>query len=61
MDVPDVDGKLYRKEMVTLAKTKGRGWVDYKYRNPVSGKVEPKTSYLAKTGDMIIICGIYRP
>ena len=61
VDVPDVDGKLYRKEMVTLAKTKGRGWVDYKYKNPVSGKVEPKTSYLSKTGDMIIICGIYRP
>jgi signal transduction histidine kinase len=61
VDVPDVDGKLYRKEMVEIARTKGRGWVDYKYKNPVSGKVEPKTSYLSKTGDMIIICGIYKP
>ena len=61
VDVPDVDGKLYRKEMVKLARTKGRGWVDYKYKNPVSGKVEPKTSYLSRSGDMIIICGIYRP
>jgi len=61
VDVPDVDGKPYRKEMVEMARTKGRGWVDYKYKNPVSGKVEPKTSYLSKTGDMIIICGIYKP
>jgi cytochrome c len=61
VDVPDVDGKLYRKEMVQVAKNKGRGWVDYKYKNPVSGKVEPKTSYLSKTGDIIIICGIYKP
>jgi len=61
VDVPDVDGKPYRKEMVNLARTKGRGWVDYKYKNPVSGLVEPKTSYLSKTGDMIIICGIYKP
>ena len=61
VDVPDVDGKPYRKEMVEMAKTKGHGWVDYKYKNPVSGKVEPKTSYLSKTGDMIIICGIYKP
>lgn len=60
VDVPDVDGKLYRKEMVEIARTKGRGWVDYKYKNPVSGDVEPKTSYLSKTGDMIIICGIYK-
>ena len=44
VDVPDVDGKLYRKEMVQVARTKGHGWVDYKYKNPVSGKVEPKTS-----------------
>ena len=61
VDVPDVDGKLYRKEMVKIAKTKGRGWVDYKYKNPVSGAVEPKTSYLSRTGDMIIVCGIYKP
>jgi cytochrome c len=61
VDVPDVDGKLYRKEMVQVARTKGRGWVDYKYKNPVSGKVEPKTSYFLKSGDMIIICGIYKP
>jgi len=61
VDVPDVDGKLYRKEMVKLAKTKGHGWVNYKYKNPVSGKVEAKTSYLSKAGDMIIVCGIYRP
>lgn len=61
VDVPDVDGKLYRKEMVEIARTKGRGWVDYKYNNPVCGKVEPKTSYLYKTGDMIIVGGIYKP
>ncbi len=59
VDVPDVDGKLYRKEIVEVAKTKGRGWVTYKYKNPVSGKVEPKTSYVARAGDLIIICGIY--
>ena len=61
VDVPDVDGKLYRKEIVAVAKTKGHGWVDYKYKNPVSGKVEPKSSYLSKAGDLIIVCGIYRP
>jgi len=60
VDVPDVDGKLYRKEIVRVAKTQGRGWVDYKYKNPVSGKVEPKTSFVSRAGDFIIICGIYK-
>ena len=60
VDVPDVDGKLYRKEIVRVAKMQGRGWVDYKYKNPVSGKVEPKTSFVSRAGDFIIICGIYK-
>ncbi len=56
---PDAEGKLFRKEFVETAKTKGTGWVDYKYLNPTSGKVEPKTSYVKKQGDIIVIAGIY--
>lgn len=60
LDVPDVDGKLFRKEIVELAKTKGSGWVDYKYKNPETGKIEDKTTYLLKVGDIILCCGIYK-
>lgn len=60
LEVPDVDGKLFRKEIVELAKTKGSGWVDYKYKNPESGKTEAKTTYLKKVGDLILCCGIYK-
>jgi cytochrome c len=56
---PDAEGKMFRKEFVETAKTKGSGWVDYKYLNPVSGKVEPKISYVKKQGDLVIIAGIY--
>jgi cytochrome c len=56
---PDADGKLFRKEFVEVAKSQGKGWVDYKYANPVSGKVEPKASYVLKQGDVIIIAGVY--
>jgi cytochrome c len=61
MEVPDADGKLFRKEIVEMAKAKGSGWVDYKYRNPVSNKIELKTTYLRKVNDMVICCGIYKP
>lgn len=59
-DVPDTDGKFYRKDIVQLAKTKGLGWVDYKYKNPESAKVESKTSYILAVGDMILVAGIYK-
>jgi cytochrome c len=60
MDVPDANGKFFRKDVVELAKTKGVGWVDYKYKNPASNKVENKTTYLRKAGDVIICCGTYK-
>ena len=56
---PDADGKLFRKEFVEVAKSQGKGWVDYKFTNPASGKVEPKASYVLKQGDVIIIAGVY--
>jgi signal transduction histidine kinase len=60
MDVPDTDGKLFRKEIVETAKTKGSGWVDYKYLNPETKKVEAKTTYIQKVGDIILCCGAYK-
>ena len=59
-DVPDANGKLFRKEIIELAKTKGVGWVDYKYKNPATNKVENKTTYFKKTGDVIFGCGAYK-
>jgi cytochrome c len=60
MDVPDTDGKLFRKEIVETAKTKGSGWVDYKYLNPETKKVEAKTTYILKVGDLVLCCGAYK-
>jgi len=60
LETPDVDGKLFRKEIVEVAKAKGNGWVPYKYKNPVSGAIEPKTTYLMKAGPLVLCCGIYQ-
>jgi signal transduction histidine kinase len=62
VDVPDVDGKLFRKEMVDHAAAGKSGfWVDYRYTHPVTGKVEPKTAYYEVVGDVIVAAGIYTP
>lgn len=60
LDVPDADGKTFRKDIAELAKTKGTGWVDYKYKNPTTNKIENKTTLIKKVGDIIICCGIYK-
>ena len=60
IDVPDSEGKLFRKEIVEKAKSQGSGWVDYVYRNPETNEYEHKTTYCQKDGDLIICCGAYR-
>ena len=59
-DVPDASGKKYRREIIELAAKKGSGWVDYQYKNPTSGKIEPKTTYILRVGDVVLEAGIYK-
>ncbi len=58
INTPDVDGKMFRKDIVEMAKSKGSGWVDYKYMDFKTKKVTPKTTYLEKWNDLIICAGI---
>jgi cytochrome c len=56
----DVDKKFFVQEAVQTAKSKGSGWVDYKWTNPTSKKVEAKSTYVKKVDDLIFCCGIYK-
>jgi cytochrome c len=58
--VKDSDGKQFVKDAVELANAKESGWVDYKWPNPVSKKVEAKRTYVKKVDDLIFACGIYK-
>ena len=60
IDMRDTDGKYFVKERVEIAKGKGQGWQDYKFMNPVSRKIEPKSMYLQRYEDVIVGCGIYK-
>jgi cytochrome c len=56
----DPDGKAYVKERIEIASTKGKGWQDYKFTNPVSKNIEQKRAYLEKADDFILGCGAYK-
>ncbi len=60
IDVPDAAGKTFRRDIAEVARTKGMGWVDYKYKNPSTNKIEDKSTFLRKVGDAIICCGTYK-
>lgn len=56
----DADGKLFIKEILDGAQTNGSGWVDYKWTNPVSKKIEPKSAYFLRADDVVLGCGAYK-
>ncbi len=62
MELKDPDGKLFIKDFIELAKTKGKGWDDYKWTNPVTKKIQAKSTYIVRLEDkdMFIGCGIYK-
>ena len=57
----DSDGRFFIKERLEMARAKGKGWQDYKFKNPATGKVEAKTSYFEKVGDVVVAAGAYKP
>jgi hypothetical protein len=61
IDLTDVDGKYFVKERVTLTRAQPNGfWQDYKFTNPVSKKIEPKTMYCEKLDETAVCGGVYK-
>lgn len=59
IDFKDTDGKEFYKERVEMMKKQTTAWQDYKFMNPVSKEIEPKSMYLERHGDLIVGCGVY--
>jgi cytochrome c len=60
IDLKDQDGTYLIREMVKIAETTGSGWVDYKWPNPLTNKIEDKSSYIERMGDYFVGVGIYK-
>jgi cytochrome c len=56
----DADGKEFVKERVELAQSKGKFWHDYKFTDPVSKKILPKSMFCTKHDDAAVCAGIYK-
>lgn len=62
LELKDPSGKLFNKECVDVVKTKGSGWVDYQWVNPVTKKVGAKTVWVQRVEgtDIYIGAGVWK-
>lgn len=60
INLRDSNGKAFVQEVIDLAKSSGEGWVDYTFPNPVTKKVDAKSSFIRKVGDVVVGVGIYK-
>jgi cytochrome c len=62
IEMMDADGKPLIREFIKIAKTKTKGWYDYKWSNPLTKKIQDKRSILAAIPgkDAVIGCGYYK-
>ena len=57
----DADHKPLGTRIWDLALSKGEGSVEYRWYNPVSGKIEPKVFFIQKVGEDACGVGAYNP
>ena len=60
IDLKDVDGKEFVRERTELGRTRQSFWQDYKFTNPMSKKVEPKTMYCERLEQTVVCGGVYK-
>ena len=60
INLEDAAGKQFIKAIIDVTKVKNKGVMDYKWMNPQTKKIEQKSTFFERIGDVIIICGYYK-
>jgi hypothetical protein len=61
MKAREPDGKYYTKEAMDVARAKGSGWIEYKFENPATHKLEIKVASVERVDDVVVGCGAFKP
>ena len=59
-DLRDSDGNQPFSEIMRVGFEQGQGWVDFKWPNPTTKRVQQKSSYVIRTNDVVCGVGYYR-
>lgn len=62
INVKDPDGRFIVQDVLAVAKDKGEGWVEYRWLNPASNRIEPKITYVKRVPgqELVAYVGIYK-
>jgi signal transduction histidine kinase len=60
MEVRDIDGNYITKDRLKLLEKNNTAWQTYNYPNPATKKIETKSMYLERVGDLYIGVGVYQ-
>ena len=58
-ELRDPRGKPIISDMLNIARSKGEGQLEYAWRNPLTGKVESKTTFFRMVEGMLVGVGYY--
>lgn len=61
INVKDPDGRDIVRDILSVARDAGEGWVEYRWLNPASNRIEPKTTFVKRVPgqDLVAYVGLY--
>jgi signal transduction histidine kinase len=60
LHIKDQDGAEPNLMIVKMGFEQGRGWVDFKWPNPVTKRIESKSAYVIRTNEVVCGVGYYK-
>ena len=60
IDVQDVDGKYFSREMGELGRKQASFWYSFKFTNPATMKIQPKDIYCESLDQTVVCVGVYQ-
>ena len=60
LHIKDPDGAEPNARIVKVGFEQGRGWVDFKWPNPVTKKIQDKSAYVIRTNEVVCGVGYYK-
>jgi cytochrome c len=60
LHIRDPDGKEPNAEIIKTGFEQGHGWVDFKWPNPTTKRIQQKSAYVILTNDVVCGVGYYK-
>jgi signal transduction histidine kinase len=62
INLQDADGRFLTQDILKMAADNGEGWVEYRWKNPVTNTIQLKQSYVKKAvgTDYVVYVGVYK-